>query len=457
MSLRMKILIYVLIIFGSIIGLYYILGDEHPWVILISSILILSKIKTLAVLTVVWSKAYLFFAASKGKIFTFISKMTFFKGISLAVKRFIIDNVVSKWIDKHIVSHIKKPIGDFFNYYKRLSWKAKIKKSILVIVPASLVSAGLYFGGYVQSFALYAQLKALVIVFFKALWAIAAKVFASIMYVFTNFIAGTWLAPIVEIFALSWLLSLVERIPYIGPPIKRFFDFLGQGFSAIFSKISFYFNKYFGNWISGHIGGYGERFGHYLDRKVNSTKVKNELFIFDGFERKYVQMNVQDYFKGKHPRDNKVDFYKSVNIKTDDNIDIKAFIEMDKSYEPLQDFLILEGMASHNEHGTSHEDSEIKKASFWVLNLNEKSVFVLSKKNLFEPLFLSQNSLKLIHPKTDDYRDFTDIYILDLNNKKYNEVKLVPQLEDLRKAEKAKKKAEKENKKLKKSKKKDDK
>jgi len=436
MSLTKKILLYFLGFVLLVTGLYFLLGDKHPWVVFITSILIVSKIKTVAVLSVVFSKAYLFLAASKGKIFSFLSKMTFFKGVSLAIKRFLIDNVVSKWLDKHIISHLKKPIGDFFNYYKRLNWKAKIKKSILLIVPASIVGVVMYWGGYMQSFALYAQLKTIVIAFFKILWVVLSKAIASITYVFTNFIAGTWLAPIVEIFALSWLLSLIERIPYVGPPITKFFNFLGQGFSAIFEKMSFYFNKFFGNWISGHVGEYGKRFGKFLERKVNHTKVKNELFVFDGFERKYLKMNVQDYFKGKHPRDNKIDFYISVNKKTADNIDIKAFIELSPSFDIIQDFLILEGTASDNKHGGVYEDSEIKKSSFWVLNLNEKSFFVLSKKNLFEPMFISQNSLKMIHPRCEEYSDFTDIYLLDLTNNKYDNVQIVPQLDELKKKEK---------------------
>lgn len=421
MSIKKKIL-YVFLGIISIFGTtYFFLGEKHPYIVLIISLAVVAKLKVITTVSLIGGKLYLFLAASKGKIFVFIKKMTFFKGASLAIKRFIIDNVLSKWLDKHIISHIREPIAHFFEYYKSLDWKSKIKKSILVIVPASVISVGLYLGGFIQSIAIYAQLKAIVIGFFKILWVFLSKIISSIIYFFTNFIAGTWLAPIIEIFALSWLLSIIEKIPYIGPPISKFFNFIGKGFNYIFSNTVNIFNKYFGNYLSGYVGNYGEKFGNYLSKKVNSTKEKNELFIIDTFQKKFIDKNIQEYFKGVDTNTDKISFYKNVNKKTKDNIDIKAFFDLGTNLTPVSDLLVIESFASNDKTGNTYNDSEIKRSSFWLLNLNKKPFFIISKNNLFKPIFLTTNSLKVVHPTTLEY-DINDIYIMDLD---YRSVSLI--------------------------------
>lgn len=419
MSIKKKVF-YIFLGFVAILGLlYFALGEKHPYVVLVISMAIVAKLKLITTFSLVVGKIYLFLAASKGKIFLFIKKMTLFKGASLAIKRFIIDNVLSKWLDKHIISHLKEPIAHFFQYYKDMDWKTKAKKSILFVVPASVVSVGLYLGGFIQSIALYAQLKTLVIGFFKVLWVLLSKVISSMVYFFTNFIAGTWLAPIIEIFALSWLLSMIEKIPYIGPPISKFFNFLGKGFNYVFSNIVSLFNKYFGNYVSGYVGGYGEKVGSYLLKKVNNTKEKNELFLFDKFQKKFINNNIQDYFKGVDKDTDKFSFYKNVNKKTRDNLDIKAFFDLGKPLDIVSDMLVIESFASNDTTGNTCSDSEIKKSSFWLLNLNDSSFFVVSKDNLFKPIYLTQNSLKVIHPEVEIY-DINDVYIIDLENHSFH-------------------------------------
>ena len=383
MSIKKKILFSFLGFFAILAIAYFFLGEKHPYVVFVLSLAIVAKLKAITVIGLVGSKLYLFLAASKGKIWMFLSKMTLFKGASLAIKRFLIDNVLSKWLNKHIISHIKEPISHFVHYYKSLDWKTKVKKSILVIVPASIVSIGLYLGGFLQSLALYAQLKALVIGFFKVLWVFLSKAIASMMYFFTNFIAGTWLAPIVEIFALSWLLSIIERIPFIGPPVSKFFNFLGKGFNYIFGRIVDFFNKYFGNFISGYVGNYGERFGNYLSRKVNNTKEKNELFLFEQFQKDYIESDLKSYFAKIPFVENKSTYYKDVNIKTRDGINIDYFFDLGQPVENLSDVLVVQSFASSDKTGNTCELSSIQKSSFWILNMNERSFFVVSKKNLF--------------------------------------------------------------------------
>lgn len=410
-----KVLISIGVFILLSIGIYITLGEKHPFIAVLSSFLVLTKLKLIGLISLVWAKAYLFVSASKSKIFIFIKNLTFMKGISLAIKRFILDNVVSKWIERNFTQHISEPIRNWFSYYKSLNYKTKIKKSLTLILPASVITFFMYFGGYLESLALYAQLKILIIGFFKFLWVVLAKLITTIV----GFVSGTWLSPIVEILALSWLLSLIEKIPFIGPPISRFFQNIGDNLGLVFSKLSALFYKYIGRHFSNRLSVFGQGFGNYLTNFVNKAKVKNEIAIFNKFKKKYLLKDIQKYFKGNYNRKNKVEFYKNVNEITNDHIDIKAFIELNGSFDNIQDFFILEGLASSNKTGSS--DKRISKDSFWIMNLNEMAFVVFSKSDAFKPRFIAQNALKLIQPKK--VISYDDIYIVDVNQKKYSVVR----------------------------------
>jgi len=404
--------IFILVILS--IGIYHLLGDKHPLVAVVMSFLVLTKLKIASLLALIWAKLYLFLSASKGKIFLFVKNLTFVKGSSLAIKRFIIDNVISKWISKNFTVHISEPIKEWINYFKKLNFKTKIKKSLLLIIPTSIIGAIMYFGGMLQSFALYAQLKVLVIGFFKFLWLAASK----IIFGAINLISGTWLAPIVEILALSWLLSWIERIPLIGPLISKFFSNIGDTLGLVFSKISAIFYKYIGRHFSLNLTKIGIKVGDYLNDKINYTKVKNEIEIFDNFQKKYLLKDIQKYFNGPYKREYKKDFYRNVNKHTNDHVDIKAYIEMDSSINYIKDFFILEGLASCNETGSKHK--RINKNSFWAMNLNDIAVVLFSENDKIKPIYLPQNALKLVQPKEEI--NFKDLYIVDINQKKYSNI-----------------------------------
>ena len=117
MSIKKKILFSFLGFFAILAIAYFFLGEKHPYVVFVLSLAIVAKLKAITVIGLVGSKLYLFLAASKGKIWMFLSKMTLFKGASLAIKRFLIDNVLSKWLNKHIISHIKEPEQFFLISY----------------------------------------------------------------------------------------------------------------------------------------------------------------------------------------------------------------------------------------------------------------------------------------------------------------------------------------------------
>ena len=61
-------------------------------------------------------------------------------------------------------------------------------------------------------------------VFLAEVWsfllAIVLKAGASILYFFTDYIWGSWLAPIIEVVIFSWLFGVLEKVPFLTNSIR---------------------------------------------------------------------------------------------------------------------------------------------------------------------------------------------------------------------------------------------
>jgi hypothetical protein len=105
-------------------------------------------------------------------------------------------------------------------------------------------------------------------------------------------------------------------------------------------------------------------------------------------------------------------FYKEVNKKTNDHIDIKAYA----GNKIWKEVLILEGLASCNSSGITNKNSKIKKEDFWVINNMEEDVLLFSKTNEIKPIRLPAGKLKFI--KNNKNPDFKNLCIYKESNKK---------------------------------------
>ena len=61
---------------------------------------------------------------SKLKILAFIKSLTMVQAFMLGVKRWFIDNMLSKWLDRYIIRHLKKPFNEISQYYRVVSLKS---------------------------------------------------------------------------------------------------------------------------------------------------------------------------------------------------------------------------------------------------------------------------------------------------------------------------------------------
>jgi hypothetical protein len=252
----------------------------------------------------------------------------------------------------------------------------------------------------------FAEIKALVIGFFKIIWFLSGKVISYIVLFFQN----SWLAPIVEIFALSWILSKLEKIPFIGIYLRKFFDYLSLGFDKFFSVFIRFYDKYIYAKFSRKVKEKMIKLANWFDKSLEETKYKNEVFLFKKFIEIYLKKDrVHEYFnsiKGENFSDKK-DLFSFINKKTNDSIDIVAFFDCSPVVnDQIKDVLILEGMASESNKGSSSK--VIKKDSFWVLNLTDEEIIIDSKKGYFFIRSIKPGKIKLIHSTN---QDFEDIYI----------------------------------------------
>lgn len=379
--MRKKILFFFLVSvsFG---GMFYFFGDGLIPILMSSFIII----KTKALL--VMGKVY---GSSKKKFFLFLKTLTMTKAITLGIKRFFIDNVFSKWLEKNIIRPVKTPVFGYVNIFKKLSMKEKVKRMLMVFLPISIVTGIMFLFGFMEGALLYAELKAFVIGFFKLLWIFGAKVF--------SFLTSGWFASIIEIFALSWLLSKIEKIPFIGKKIVAFSEYIGKKLRYITINIKIFYRKFFERHLEKHISkkvrnkfkNYGER----INTSLSNFKVNNELFLIKSLLNKKMNYFNPLFNKGQiyNTVDEKIEALKFLNKKTNDSLDVRAFYNIDTIWDKkINSVLIFESFASKN-NDSGNNTGRILKEHFWLLNLTDE-VFVLEIKN--KEYFIKPGKIKLM-------------------------------------------------------------
>jgi len=157
----------------------------------------------------------------------YVLGLTFKKGTVLMIsgltKRYLIDNVIIKHLHKNFIVHIKKPIIDLFihlkNKFKKLELKKKLTTILLMFLPVVVVSYILYFLGLLGT--LTGRLFSVQI--WKATLVYFLKFTTTFTYFFKDYLWNSWLAPIIEIVIFNWILSLLEKIPFIGKLLKKIY------------------------------------------------------------------------------------------------------------------------------------------------------------------------------------------------------------------------------------------
>ena len=175
----------------------------------------------------------------KGKFILkiFLKKILFLSATGLG-KRYLIERVFTYHFKIHFLNHIALDL-------KRLS--SHIKKNFMSFSLSKKIMAGFAFLGslgYVGKFmGTMLAFKVFVAKIWSFLLAVALKAGTSILYFFTDYIWGSWLAPVIEVVIFSWLLALLEKVPFLTGSIRWMYQkirFLFTWFEETIGKLFHY-------------------------------------------------------------------------------------------------------------------------------------------------------------------------------------------------------------------------
>lgn len=367
-----------------------------------------------AVVLVFKSSIFSLWLVSKLKILHFLKSLTIFQALLLGIKRWLIDNIVSQWIEKHIISHFKKPFNELFQYYRAISFRTKVKNFLVIVLPLGIGVWIIYITDLLTHLALFVELKIIIIGFFKALWVILSKIFI--------WLTSSWFAPILEVFALSYLLTLFERFLGKNNPISKFFDFVGNKLNDFLTFLGVLNDKHIEPILKKNISQRSENFSSRISQMIRNKKIKDEYLYFDNFQNLILKghINAYHYVEGMDKMTNKKELYDIINEKTDDNIDIIAYVSRNGKGELLEeeipddfyhDIFLLKGIASNRTHGVRiQNEDKIDYTDFWVLNSSSYPVWIKSHAESLNNEELAANSVKLIKTKNHINLESNDLY-----------------------------------------------
>ena len=200
----------------------------------------------------------------KGKFILtlFLKKIALLSATGLG-KRYLIEKVINHNLKIHFLDHISDDIKRLVVYVKNNFKNFPIMKQIIAAFAflGSLGFVGKFMGGMLA-------MKVFVAKVWSFLLAIFLKVGTAVFYFFTDYLWGSWIAPLIEVLIFSWLLEWMERVPFL----KRGLNHIYRFFISLFRWMEYYLEKIF------HIP--VKRFFRYLTKKS-----KRLIYNFIGYER----------------------------------------------------------------------------------------------------------------------------------------------------------------------------
>ena len=209
----------------------------------------------------------------KGKfiLLVFLKKIAFLSATGLG-KRYLIEKVINHNLKIHFLDHIKDDSKKLMKYIKENFKDFPIVKQIMagLVFLGSLSFVGKFMGGMLA-------MKVFIAKFWSFILAIVLKFSTGILYFFTDYLWGSWFAPILEVLLFSWLFEWLEKIPFL----KKYFVKMYAFFVFIFGWIEGYLEKIFHSPT--------RNFFRYLTKKI-----KKKIYAFIGEKRRSSAMRLKE-------------------------------------------------------------------------------------------------------------------------------------------------------------------
>ncbi|UPT77832.1 hypothetical protein MN086_01490 [Sulfurovum sp. XGS-02] len=198
----------------------------------------------------------------KGKFILklFLKKIAILSATGLG-KRYVVEKVIMGNVKIHFLDHISGDIKRLMRHAKKNFKNFPLVKKMMTIF-AFLGSLGVI--------AKFMGVMLAVKVFLAKVWsfllAILLKWGTAITYFFTDYLWGSWLAPIVEVVIFTWLLSWMEKVPFLARGLRRVYTF----FIFLFGWMESYIEKIFRIPVKGFFKWLVKKIQAYIDHFIGA-------------------------------------------------------------------------------------------------------------------------------------------------------------------------------------------
>lgn len=200
----------------------------------------------------------------KGKfILTLFLKKIVLLSVTGLGKRYVIEKVINHNFKIYFLDHISDDIKRLVVYVKENFKDFPLVKQIIAgfAFLGSLGFVGKFMGSMLA-------MKVFIAKFWSFLLVIFLKVGTAVVYFFTDYLWGSWIAPIVEVVIFSWLLTWMEKVPFLARGLRKIYAF----FIKLFQSIEYVLERVF------HIP--VKAFLKWLVKKI-----QNKIYRFIGYSR----------------------------------------------------------------------------------------------------------------------------------------------------------------------------
>ena len=248
--------VVLLVLISSIVVLFSIEESRTFLVALLLRMVLFVKKNILTLL------AAFFLVKGKFILKLFLKKILLLSATGLG-KRYVIERVLTHNFKIHFLDHLNDDIKRLIQHMKENFYSfTLVNKTITVFIfIGSLGFVGKFMGGMLAVKVFVAKVWSFLLVIFL-------KVGTAVVYFFTDYPWGSRLAPVIEVVIFSWLLSWMEKVPFLNRGLRKIYTFL----LTLFGWMEFYIEKVF------HIP--LKRILKWLVKKIQSA-----IYNFIGYKR----------------------------------------------------------------------------------------------------------------------------------------------------------------------------
>ena len=194
---------------------------------ILTDILLFVKENSIAILTA------FFLVKGKFVIKLFIRKIILLSATGLG-KRYMIERVLNHQIKVHFLDHLKDDFKRLSDHVKDNFQNFPLIKKIMTLFAflGSLGFVGKFMGGMLAVKVFIAKVWSFLLVVFL-------KLFTALFYFVTKVLWGNWLAPVLEVILFSWLLTWLEKVPFLKQGLNK----MSQLFTYLFGWIEVFVAK----------------------------------------------------------------------------------------------------------------------------------------------------------------------------------------------------------------------